>query len=94
MVDNFIQSFLGNRHKRVVLNGQSSKWSLAEAGVPEGSFLGTLLFLVYIHDLPPGLSCNAKLLADDTSLFSTITSPAISSSNLNGNSIKIIHCTY
>ena len=63
--------------------GQSSKWSLVEAGVPQGSILGPLLLLVYINDLPQGLRCNAKLFADDTSLFSTITSPAISSSNLN-----------
>ena len=80
---NFIQSFLDTRHQRVVLNGQSSKWSLVEAGVPQGSILGLLLFLVYRNNLSQGLRCNAKLSADDTSLFSTITSSAISSSNLN-----------
>ena len=80
---NLIQSFLDNRHQSVVVNGQSSKWSLVEAGVPQGSILGPLLFLVYIDDLPQGLRCNAKLFADYTSLFSTITNPAISSSNLN-----------
>ena len=79
---NLMQSFLDNRHQRVVLNGQSLKWSLVEAGVPQSSILGPLLFLVYINDLPQGLRCDAKLFADETSLFSTITSPEISSSKL------------
>ena len=80
---NLIQSFLDNRHQKVVLNGQSSNWSLIKAGVPQGPVLGPLLLLVYINDLLQGLRCNAKLFADDTSLFSTITCPAISSPNLN-----------
>ena len=91
---NLIQSFLDSRHQRVVLNGQSSKWSLVEADVSKGSILGTLLSLVYINDLPQGLRCNAKSFADDTSLFSTITSPAISSSNLNEDLVKITHWAY
>ena len=91
---NLIQSFLDNRHQRVVLNGHSSKWSLVQAGVPQGSLLDPQLFLVYINDLPQGLRCNAKLSADDTSLFSTITSPAISSSNLNGDLLKITQWAY
>ena len=91
---NLIQSSLDIRNQRVFLNGQSSKWSLVEAGVPQGSILFRLLFLVYINDLPQGLRCNAKLFADDTSLFSTITSPAISSSNLNDDLLKITQWAY
>ena len=60
-----IHSFLSDRHQRVVLNGQSSKWSHIKAGVPQGSILGPLLFLVYINDLPEGLTTSAKLFADD-----------------------------
>ena len=44
--------------------------------------------------MPQGFRCNAKLFADDTSLFSTITSPAISSSNLNEGLLKVTQCTY
>ena len=64
-----IHSFLSDRHQRVVPNGQSSKWSHIKAGVSQGSILGLLLFLVYISDLPEGLTTSAKLFADDTSLF-------------------------
>ena len=67
-----INSFLSNRRQRVILNGQSSKWYPIKAGVPQGSILGPLFFLVYINDLPKGLLCNAKLFADDTSIFSVV----------------------
>ena len=78
----------------VVLNDRSSKWSLVKAGVPQGSILGQLLFLVYINDLPQGLRCNAKLFAGNTSLFSTIISPAVLSSNLNKDLLKITQWVY
>ena len=87
---NLMQSFFDIR-QRVVLNGQSSKQPLVEADVRQGSILGSLLFLVYINVLPQGLRCNAKLFADDTSLFSTITSPAIALSYLNEELVKITH---
>ena len=77
-----IQSFLNNRHQRVVLNGESWKWSLVKAGVPQSSILCPLLFFVYVNDFPQGLRPNTKLFVEETSLFSTFTNPAISSSNL------------
>ena len=64
------------------------KWSLIEASVPQDSILGPLLFLVFINDLLQRLRLNAKLFANDTSLFSTIGSPVISSSNLNEDLLK------
>ena len=69
---NMLSDFLRNRKQRVTLNGQSSSWTNVNAGVPQGSILGPLLFLIYINDLPDGLSSNAKLFADDTSLFSVV----------------------
>ena len=57
---------------RVILNGQHSTWKNVEAGVPHGSFLGLLLFLIYINDFPENLVSNSELFADDTPLFSVI----------------------
>jgi len=57
---------------RVVLNGQVSNWAEMLAGVPQGSILWTLLFLIFINDLPNGLISKAKVFADDTSFFSLI----------------------
>ena len=65
-----LSSFLSDRKQRVLLNGQTSEWRYVTAGVPQGSILGLLLFLVYINDLSGDLSSKAKLFADHTSLFS------------------------
>ena len=64
-----LSDFLDNRTQRVILNGQYSSWAKVEAGVPQGSILGPLLFLIYINDLSDNLASNPKLFADDTSLF-------------------------
>ena len=77
-----LKSFLNNRFQRVVLNGQCSNWSSVLPGVPQGSILGPLLFLIYLNDLPEGLESSAKLFADDTSLFSTIYDPNKSADQL------------
>ena len=84
-----INSYLANRYQRVVLNGKSSKWSPIRAGVPQGSVLGPLLFLVYINDLVDNISSDAKLFADDTSLFTVVYDENIAAEQLNRD-LKII----
>ena len=78
-----LTDFFKDRKQRVVVNGQNSSWANVEAGVPQGSILGPLLFLIYINDLPDNLSTNVKLFADDTSLFSVVHDIATSSCDLN-----------
>ena len=75
--------FLKNRKQRVVLNGQLSKRSNISARVPQVPILEPLLFLIYINDLSDNLSSNAKLFADDTSLFLVVHDMNQSEINLN-----------
>ena len=89
-----LKSFLSNRFQRVVLNGQCSSWSSVLAGVPQGSILGPLLFLIYINDLPENLQSTVKLFADDTSLFSIVYDSDTSASQLKSDLKKISHWAY
>ena len=84
-----LEDFLKNRQQRVVLNGQFSSWTKVNAGVPQCSILGTLLFLIYMNDLPNGLPSNPKLFADDTSLFSIVQEITKSTVSLNNDLTKI-----
>ena len=86
---NVITNFLCQRKQRVVLNGQHSSWTNIEAGVPQGSILGPLFFLVYINDLSDGLTSNPKLFADDTSLFFFIHNINSTANDLNSDLMKI-----
>ena len=69
---NILTSFLANRKQRVVLDGQTSDWGDIEAGVPQGSILGPLLFLVYINDLIEVVESDINIFADDTFIFHII----------------------
>ena len=78
----------------MVLNGQCSNWSKIKAVVRQDLILGPLLFLVCINDLPEGLTTNAKLFEDDTSLFSVFHDFMSSSVLLNNDLQKISQCAY
>ena len=80
---NLIISFLSNRQQRVVLNSKSSEWKDVSAGVPQGSVLGPLFFLVYVNDLAEGLVSDVRMFADDTSLFSIVYDEKVSADILN-----------
>ena len=74
---------------RVNLNGQVFSWASVNASFSQGSILAPLLFLVYINDLADGLLSNAKLFADDTSLFSVINNVDMSANELNNDLYQI-----
>ena len=65
----WFKSYLSNRKQRVVLPGAVSDWVFIQAGVPQGSILGPLLFLLYINDIVHDIGSNIRLFADDTSLL-------------------------
>ena len=64
------------------------------AGVPQGSILGSLFFLIYINDLGNNLSSTAKLFADDTSIFSIVHDIDLSSKQLNDDLKKVSDWAY
>lgn len=65
----WIKDFLTNRQQRVLINGISSEWTEVSSGVPQGSVLGPLLFILYVNDLPSEVSSFCKLFADDAKLY-------------------------
>ena len=84
-----LKHFLTNRIQRIRSNGQSSSWNNVKAGVPQGSILGPLLFIVYINHLADGSSFNTNLFAGDTSVFPVIHYSVITTLELNSDLDRI-----
>ena len=89
-----MQCFLKNGKQRAALNGQTSSGTNVLAGVPQGSILGPLFFLIYINDLSDDLSSNPKLFADDAFLFSVAHHKDTSAKELNNGLRKISNWSY
>ena len=73
---NWLKNYLSDRKPRIVLPGAVSDWLFIGAGVPQGSILGPLLFLLYINDLVTDIVSNIRLSADDTSLNIVVDDPS------------------
>jgi hypothetical protein len=71
----WIQNFLSNRRQQVVVEGSSSPQGFVTSGVPQGSVIGPILFLIYINDLPASVSSEVRLFADDTIVYRHIKTP-------------------
>ena len=68
----WIADFLSDRKMRIMVRGEYSEWVDVISGVPLGSVLGPILFLIYLNDIPEIVNCNIKMFADDTKLFRTV----------------------
>jgi len=68
----WIEDYLSNRELKVVISGKTSTSKVINAGVPQGSILGPLLFLIFIDDITEKIRNTAMLYADDTSLMNII----------------------
>ena len=73
----WIKAFLLGRSQCVALGGEKSSEIPVTLGVPQGSVLGPILFLLYINDLPENITSQVRLFADDTAVYLTVTSKRI-----------------
>ena len=68
----WLKNFLNHRQQRVVINGNILKWTYVLSGIPQGSILGPILFILYINDLPGVVGSVCKWFADDCTLYRNI----------------------
>ena len=73
-IQNWIKDFLSERSQVVKVNGKASKPAPVISGIPQGSVLGPILFVIYINDLPDEVNSSVFLFADDTKIFNQIKS--------------------
>ena len=66
---NWIQDFLSGRYQKVIVNGTCCKQAPVTSGIPQGSVLGPILFVLYINDMPTGIYNPIRLFADDTKIY-------------------------
>jgi hypothetical protein len=84
-----LTSYLANRQQIVVIDGIKSKVQPVAAGVPQGSRLGPLLFLIYINDIVGNLESDIFIFADDTTLSVCAKAPQLATQILNRDMVKI-----
>ena len=73
-IHGWLSNYLRDRRQRVVLRNGVSSWDRVVSGVPQGTILGPVLFLIYVNDIPDLAVSTAKMFADDTKLYREISS--------------------
>ena len=71
-LEKWIQDFLYDRKQRVIVGKGKSSWAPVKSGIPQGSVLGPILFVIFINDLPEQITSNIKIFADDTKIFRSL----------------------
>ena len=85
----WFQDYLSDRYQKVIIPGGSSDLCALRAGVPQGSVLGPLLFLIYINDIVNDIESDINLFADNTSLIKIVENHIVTSEVLQSNIDKI-----
>ena len=85
----WFEDYLTNRKQALVLNGSKSDYKFIHAGVPQGSILGPILFLIYINDIVTDIQANIRLFADDTSPYVIVENPIEAANTINSDLEKI-----
>jgi hypothetical protein len=86
---NWFRSYLSRRKQSVVIHGAKSDEAYIRAGVPQGSILGPLLFLIYVNDLILDINSTIKLFADDTFLYIVVENATNAAEMINSDLTKI-----
>ena len=84
----WVRAFLSSRRQRVIRGENISEWVEVSSGVPQGSIIGPILFVLYINDLPDSLESMVKIFADDSKLLSKVNKSKNLDKNNNVNLIQ------
>ena len=68
----WIEAFLSHRRQRVAVNNATSDWAPVTSGIPQGTVLGPILFVIFVNDLPNNVTSETLMFADDTKLLKII----------------------
>ena len=73
----WVEAFLTGRRQRVTVNGLRSEWATVTSGVPQGTVLGPLLFVVFLNDMPGEISSSIKMFTDDTKVYRSVNQASV-----------------
>ena len=87
---NWFTNYLSDRYQRVCIRNATSSWKKINVGVPQGSILGPLLFVIFINDIVNDINSSIRLFAGDTCIFEIVDDPIASAAVLNDDLKKIL----